>query len=163
LLSLLKECIVTLRIVSFDEGIWFEGKGARIIRPLELVSHAIESAGVARLPAITHELVGSDHLWMGMTILEPGGAIGPHHHGDRETGVYVVAGRVRLCWGPRLESTAELEVGDLVFLPPYLPHEEVNPDPDESAVWVVVWNESKTFVPLVAGADGVYGEEPTAG
>jgi uncharacterized RmlC-like cupin family protein len=154
---------VTLRIASFDEDIRSEWKDARIIRPLELVSHAIESAGVARLPAITHELVGSDHLWMGMTILEPGGAIGPHHHGDRETGVYLVAGRLRLRWGRRLQSTAELEVGDLVFLPPYLPHEEVNPDPDESAVWLVVWNESQAFVPLAAGANGGYGEEPTAG
>lgn len=154
---------MTLRIVSFEEDIRTEGKDARIIRPLELVSHAIESAGVARLPAITHELVGSDHLWMGMTILEPGGAISPHHHGDRESGVYMVAGRMRLRWGPRLESTAELSVGDVVFLPPYLPHEEINASPDESAVWVVVWNESKEFVPLVPDADGVYGEGRTAG
>ena len=149
---------MTLRIVSVEEDIGFEEKGARIIRPLELASHAIESAGIARLPAITHELVGADHLWMGMTVLEPGAAISPHHHGDRESGVYLVAGRLRLRWGPRLESTAELEVGDLAFLPPYLPHEEVNPSPDESAVWLVVWNESKAFVPLVPDEGGTFVE-----
>jgi uncharacterized RmlC-like cupin family protein len=104
---------------------------------------------------MTHELVGSDHLWMGMAVLEPGTVIPPHHHGDRESGVYLVAGRLRLRWGPRLESTAELAVGDLAFLPPYMPHEEMNPDPDESAVWLVVWNESKAFVPLAPDADGV--------
>lgn len=149
---------MTLRIVSFDEDIRAEGAGARIIRPLELVSHAIESAGISRLPAITHELVGADHLWMGMTILEPGSTIGAHHHGDRETGMYVVAGKLRLRWGHRLESTAELEVGDVAFLPPQLPHEEINPSPDEPVVWVCVWNESKVFVPLEPDADGVFGE-----
>ncbi len=47
----------------------------RIIRPLELVSHAREGAGVSELPAITHELVGSEQLGMGMKILEPGSHI----------------------------------------------------------------------------------------
>jgi uncharacterized RmlC-like cupin family protein len=132
---------------------------ARIIRPLELVSHAIEAAGVSRLPAITHELVGADKLWIGMTVLEPGASTGPHHHGDRETGVYVVAGRVSLRWGPRLESVDELEVGDLTFVPPHLPHEEVNPSADEPAVWVVVWDGHGVCVPLMPNADGVYGPE----
>ena len=73
--------------------------GARVIRPLELVSHAIATAGISQIPAITHELVGADKLWIGMTVLEPGAGTGPHHHGDNETGIYVVAGRVRLRWG----------------------------------------------------------------
>jgi uncharacterized RmlC-like cupin family protein len=134
---------------------------ARIIRPLDLVSHALEAAGISRLPAITHELVGAEKLWVGMTILEPGTATGPHHHGDRETGVYLVAGRIRLQWGTRLESVDELEVGDLAFVPPYLPHEEVNPSPDEPAVWVAVWNDRQVFVPLVPDAEGTYGPDPT--
>lgn len=130
---------------------------ARIIRPLELVSRSVSSDGIARLPAISHELVGSDRLWVGMTILEPCASTGPHHHGDRETGVYVVAGRLRLRSGPRLEALAELGIGDLAFLPPYLPHEEENPSPDEPTVWVVVRNERDTFIPLVADAEGFYG------
>lgn len=132
----------------------------RIIRPLELASHATESAGVSRLPAITHELVGSDKLWVGMTVLEPGTRTGPHHHGDHETGVYVVAGRVRLTWGSRLESEAELEVGDLMFLPPRLAHDEANASADEDAVWVVFWDGGKTHVPLAQGAGGVYEPDP---
>jgi len=99
---------------------------------------------------------------MGMTILEPGVATGPHHHGDRETGIYLVSGRLRLRSGPRLESVAELEVGDLAFLPPYLPHEEVNPSPDEAAVWVVVWNNHLIHVPLVPDADGTYDPDLTS-
>src|SRR5439155_7327149 len=134
--------------------------GARVIRPLDLVSHAIAAAGISRIPVITHELVGSDRLWIGMTVLEPGAGTGPHHHGDNETGVYLVAGRVQLRWGMRLESEAELETGDLAFLPPDLPHEETNPSADEPAVWVVVWNARQVFVPLERGGDGVYVECP---
>ncbi|MDB5308154.1 MAG: cupin 2 protein [Gemmataceae bacterium] len=137
--------------------------GVRVIRPLELVSHAIAAAGVSRLPAITHELVGADKLWIGMTVLEPGTGTGPHHHGDHETGIYLVAGRIRLRWGMRLEVEAELEVGDLVFVPPHLPHEEINPAADEPAVWVVVWNDRQVFVPLDPDAAGVYGPNPADG
>ena len=137
--------------------------GPRIIRPLELVSRAVASGGISRLPAITRELVGADRLWIGMMVLEPGIGTGPHHHGDHETGVYVVAGRVRLRWGDRLESETELGVGDLWFMPPRTPHQELNPSADEPAVWVVVWNDRQVVVPLVPDADGVYGPPPAGG
>jgi uncharacterized RmlC-like cupin family protein len=133
----------------------------RVIRPLELVSHAIAATGISRIPAITQELVGADKLWIGMTVLEPGSGTGPHHHGDNETGVYLVAGRLRLRWGERLESETELEIGDLLFVPPYLPHEEVNPSEDEAAIWVVVWSDRQLHVPLEPDANGVYQLDPT--
>ena len=72
----------------------------------------------------------------------------------------MIAGRVRLRWGARLESQAELEAGDLVFVPPQLPHEEVNLSADEAAVWVTVWDGGNVFVPLAPGADGIYRPEP---
>jgi uncharacterized RmlC-like cupin family protein len=134
---------------------------ARVIRPLELVSHAIAAAGISRIPAITHELVGAEKLWIGMTVLEPGSSTGPHHHGDNETGVYLVAGRLRLRWGERLESEAELEVGDLLFVPPHLPHEEINQSVDEPAVWVVVLSDRQVYVPLESDANGVYQQDTT--
>lgn len=137
--------------------------GTRIIRPLDLVSHARAAADFSRYPAITRELVGAEKLWVGMTILEPGTRTGPHHHGDLETGVYVVAGRLRLRWGTRLESEAELEVGDLAFVPPRMPHEEVNSSMDEPAVWVVVWNDRMVHVLLAPDADGVFRSVSDAG
>lgn len=133
----------------------------RVIRPLELVSHAITADGISRIPAITHELVGADKLWIGMTVLEPGLSTGPHHHGDNETGVYLVAGRLRLRWGTHLESEAELEVGDLLFVPPYLAHEEINQSMDEPVVWVVVLSGRQEYVPLDPVANGVYRRDPT--
>jgi uncharacterized RmlC-like cupin family protein len=133
---------------------------ARVIRPLELASHAIAAAGISRIPAITHESVGADKLWIGMTVLEPGSGTGPHHHGENETGVYLVAGRLRLRWGERLESEAELEVGDLLFVPPHLPYEEINESVDEPAVWVVVLSDRQVYVPLEPDADGAYQPDP---
>jgi uncharacterized RmlC-like cupin family protein len=133
----------------------------RVIRPLEQVSHAIAAAGISRIPAITHELVGADKLWMGMTVLEPGSSTGPHHHGDNETGVYLVAGRLRLRWGEHLESETELAVGDLLFVPPYLAHEEVNASEDEAAIWVVVWSDRQLHVPLEPDVNGVFQLDPT--
>ena len=130
-------------------------------RPLELAARARAMRGVSRMSAITHELVGAETMWVGITILEPGTTTEPHHHGDHETGVYVLAGRIRLRWGARLESEAELEAGDLAFVPPNLPHREVNPSPDEPAVWLVMWNASRVHVPLVAAADGTYGPGAT--
>src|SRR4051812_23427964 len=153
--------VVSKRTVFHWDDTRPEVQEARIIRPLELVSHAREAAGFSELPAITHELVGSEQLGVGLEILEPSVTSEPHHHGDRETGIYVVSGRLWLRWGSRLESGAELEVGDLAFLPPFLPHEEVNPSPEEAAVWVVVWNGQLIHVPLVPDADGVYEMEST--
>jgi uncharacterized RmlC-like cupin family protein len=128
----------------------------RIIRPLELVSHAVSGPGVSRMAAITHELVGAESMWVGLTILQPGKQTEPHHHGDHETGIYVLAGRVRLQWGLRLESEAEVEAGDLAFVPPFTPHCELNPSPDEPTIWLVIWNASRAHVLLTANAEGIY-------
>jgi uncharacterized RmlC-like cupin family protein len=110
------------------------------------VAHATAASGVSRLPAITHESVGAESLRMGVTILEPGTGIGLHHGGG-ETGLYLISGRVRLRWGERLESAAELDAGDIAFVPPGVPHEETNLSADEAAVWVVVWSRREGVRP----------------
>jgi uncharacterized RmlC-like cupin family protein len=51
-------------------------------------------------------------------------------------------------------------MGDLVFIPPQVPHEEVNPSADEAAVWLTVWDGGNAFVPLARDVDGVYRPEP---
>ena len=83
------------------------------------------------------------------------------HHGDNETGVYLVAGRLRLRWGVRLESEAELEVGDLLFVPPHLPHEETNLSVDEPAVWVMVLSDRQVCIPLEPDTEGAYQQVST--
>ena len=64
-----------------------------------------------------------------MTI-QPGAKTGAHHHGDLESVIYVVNGLARMRWGERLEYVAEAEAGDFIYVPPYVPHQEINGSDD---------------------------------
>ena len=52
--------------------------------------------------------------------------------------IYVVSGKARMRWGERLEFTAEAGPGDFIYVPPYVPHQEINASPDDSLSCVVV-------------------------
>ena len=51
---------------------------------------------------------------------------GAHHHGELESIIYVVKGSARMRWGDKLEYVAEAGPGDFIFVPPYVPHQEIN-------------------------------------
>jgi uncharacterized RmlC-like cupin family protein len=38
----------------------------------------------------------------------------------------VLKGKARMRWGERLEFVAEAGPGDFIFVPPYVPHQEIN-------------------------------------
>jgi uncharacterized RmlC-like cupin family protein len=59
-------------------------------------------------------------------VVRPDAKTGPHHHGELETVLYVVKGRVRMRWGDRLELSGEAQPGDFIYVPPYVPHQEIN-------------------------------------
>jgi uncharacterized RmlC-like cupin family protein len=111
---------------------------ARVVKPLQFDHHTPQTGGMRRLAAISHGLVGSEKLWAGVMLAEPGTASSVHHHGPLETVVYVLSGRSRVRWGSRLEHETDLEPGDFLLIPPYLPHQEINPSPDQATQWVVV-------------------------
>jgi uncharacterized RmlC-like cupin family protein len=41
-------------------------------------------------------------------------------------------------WGERLEFTAEAGPGDFIFVPPYVPHQEINASPGDPLECVLV-------------------------
>ena len=45
--------------------------------------------------------------------------------------IFVVKGRARLRWGEKLEFVAEAGPGDFIYVPPYVPHQEINASPTE--------------------------------
>jgi uncharacterized RmlC-like cupin family protein len=136
----------------------------RVIKPLDLDHQTPQTAGMHRLAAISHVLVESNALWAGVMLAEPNTASSVHHHGPLETVVYVLSGRSRVRWGPRLEREVDLEPGDFVFIPPYVPHQEINPSPDQPTQWVVVRSGGEAIVvKLTKGPDGVYVEDNSAG
>jgi len=110
----------------------------RVIKPLQLDERTPQTTGMRRLVAISQPLIGSEALWAGVMLAEPGTASSVHHHGPLETVVYVVSGRSKVRWGSRLEHEVDLEPGDFLFIPPYVPHQEINPSPDQPTQWVVV-------------------------
>jgi uncharacterized RmlC-like cupin family protein len=110
----------------------------RVIKPLQLDDRTPQTAGMRRLVAISQPLVGSEALWAGVMLAEPNTASSVHHHGPLETVVYVLSGWSQVRWGRRLEHEVDLEPGDFLFIPPYMPHQEINPSPDQPTQWIVV-------------------------
>jgi uncharacterized RmlC-like cupin family protein len=91
-----------------------------------------------RAEAISHARVGAQKLWAGTVVVHPNAKTGPHHHGELETVIYVVRGRARFRWGNNLEFVDETGPGDFVFVPPYVPHQELNARKDEPVEAVIV-------------------------
>jgi uncharacterized RmlC-like cupin family protein len=121
----------------------------QLIRSGELSAATAQTSGMIRSAAISGDLTGARSLWMGRTELPPGVNSGDHHHGDSETGIYVVAGTpVFVCRDPVTAELIRLEAqpGDYVWVPPHVPHREENPSPDEPAVVVIARSTQEAIV-----------------
>jgi uncharacterized RmlC-like cupin family protein len=111
--------------------------GIRIVRAGELDSNTPQTAGMTRAAAISHASAGAQKLWAGTVVVEPNAKTGAHHHGELETVLYIVRGRARFRWGENLEFADEAGPGDFIFVPSYVPHQEINARPDEPVEAVV--------------------------
>jgi uncharacterized RmlC-like cupin family protein len=105
--------------------------GVRVIPGDALDTDTPQTPGMHRAAAITHARAGAAKLWAGTVTIHPGARTGAHHHGELESVIYVVSGKARMRWGERLEFTAEAGPGGFIFVPPYVPHQEINASDDE--------------------------------
>src|SRR4051812_12106679 len=112
--------------------------GVRVVHANELDPNTPQTPGMSRAAAIDAARAGAEKLWAGTVVINPDAKTGPHHHGEVESVIYVVSGRARMRWGERLEYVAEADPGDFIFVPPYVPHQEINADPDAPLSCVVV-------------------------
>ncbi len=108
----------------------WRSEGIRIVRSTELDAATAQTLGMQRRAAVTTERTGAAKLWAGTVTIDPKARTGAHHHGDLESVIYVVNGIARLRWGERLEFIAEAEAGDFIYVPPYVPHQEINASED---------------------------------
>jgi uncharacterized RmlC-like cupin family protein len=122
---------------SSEQPDW-KNYGLRIIRSGDLNTNTPQTPGMTRAEAISHARVGAQKLWAGTVVVEPNARTGPHHHGDLETVIYVVRGRARFRWGNHLEFVDEAGPGDFVYVPPYVPHQELNARKDQAVEAVIV-------------------------
>src|ERR1700690_1210631 len=90
--------------------------GLRIIRSGELNTNTPQTPGMARAEAISRARVGAQKLWAGTVMVQPDAKTGPHHHGELETVLYVVKGRIRLGWGDQLEFSDEARPGHFIYV-----------------------------------------------
>ena len=129
------------------------------VRPLVAVRRGSLSAGTAQSPgmerrsALSGETCGAQRLWMGETVVAPRTRSAAHHHGESETGIYVVAGH------PVFSFVEEGEVrrlacgpGDYVYVPPFTPHREENPG-DEPALVVLARSTQEAIVVNLADSE----------
>jgi uncharacterized RmlC-like cupin family protein len=85
-------------------------------------------------------------MWGGLFVVEPGAHTGIHHHGEQHTIAYVLSGSSYVRWGDRGEFDATLQAGDFLYVPAWLPHQEINPSKDVPFQWIVVRSTSEPIV-----------------
>jgi uncharacterized RmlC-like cupin family protein len=99
-----------------------------------------------RAAAVNRASAGANKLWAGTVTIQPGAKTGAHHHGELESVIYVVSGRARMRWGERLEYVAEAGPGDFIYVPPFVPHQEINASGDEPLACVLVRSDQEPIV-----------------
>ncbi len=112
--------------------------GIRIVRAGELDTNTPQTPGMTRAAAITHARTGASKLWAGTVTVQPAARTGAHHHGELETVLYIIRGHARFRWGDHLEHVEDAGPGDFIYVPPFVPHQEMNARPDEPVEAVVV-------------------------
>jgi uncharacterized RmlC-like cupin family protein len=86
--------------------------GVRVILGNQLDANTVQTPGMDRKAAINFARVGAQKLWAGTVTIHAKAKTGAHHHGH-------------------LEFTAEAGPGDFIYVPPYVPHQEINASPTE--------------------------------
>ena len=117
------------------------------IRASELSADTAQTAGMQRFAAISGASVGSKKVWMGETHVSPSTASGNHHHGESETAIFVRNGHPEFVFHDGVQEVRIATApGDYIFVPPYVPHREENPDPENPAVIVIARSTQEAIV-----------------
>jgi uncharacterized RmlC-like cupin family protein len=122
-----------------DHGHAHEGLDRR--RPLhhvkagQLDPDTAQTKGMKRFEALSARHGGSEKIWLGENHVGAEMSSGDHHHGEAETGIYVVSGHPEFVFLQEgVEARIKTGPGDYVFVPPYVPHREENPHSEPAVV-----------------------------
>jgi uncharacterized RmlC-like cupin family protein len=124
--------------MSSDTPMRWRLHGVRVIPGDQLDTNTPQTPGMNRAAAINLARAGAEKLWAGTVTIHANAKTGAHHHGPVESVIYVVRGRARMRWGERLEYCAEAGPGDFIYVPPFVPHQEINADPNAELECVLV-------------------------
>ena len=128
------------------ENVDWRTQGVKVIPANSLDANTKQTPGMNRAAAINYARVGAQKIWAGTVSIFANAKTGAHHHGALESVIYVVSGRARMRWGDRLEYVAEAAPGDFIYVPPYVPHQEINASSDETLECVLVRSDNEAVV-----------------
>ena len=135
----------------------WQTEGVRIIGANQLDTNTPQTEGMARAAAITTAAAVAKKLWAGTVTIAADAKTGAHHHGELESVIYIVSGKARMRWGEQLQYLAEAGPGDFIYVPPFVPHQEINAGSAEPLECVLVRSGQD---PVVVNLDIVPVEEP---
>jgi uncharacterized RmlC-like cupin family protein len=119
----------------------------RKITPEDATPDTLQTSGMVRRAGVSASTVGASKIWMGESHMAPGTVSGAHHHGENETGIYVVSGNpVFIYMAAGVEERIATKPGDYVYVPPFVPHIESNELGDEEAVVIVARSSQEAIV-----------------
>jgi uncharacterized RmlC-like cupin family protein len=120
----------------------------------QMSEDTVQTPGMRRREGISARLGGAAKIWMGESLVAGGARSGDHHHGESETAIYVVSGHPAFVFAEDgVERRVETGPGDYVFVPPFVPHREENPNPDEPATVVLARSTQEAIVVNLTGLD----------
>jgi uncharacterized RmlC-like cupin family protein len=131
--------------------------GVKVVSGGHLDIGTLQTPGMLRSAAIDNDIVGSQKLWAGTVEIHPDAKTGPHHHGSLESIIYIISGKARMRWGDALQYVSEAKAGDFIFVPPYVPHQEMNASTIEPLHCVLVRSGQN---PVVVNLDIETSEDP---
>jgi uncharacterized RmlC-like cupin family protein len=124
----------------------WKNNGVKVVPGDQLDLNTAQTPGMERAVAINLARTGAQKLWAGTVKIHANAKTGAHHHGALESVIFVLRGRARMRWGNNLEYTAEAGPGDFIFVPPYVPHQEINASTSEPLECVLVRSDNEAVV-----------------
>ncbi|GJD59861.1 cupin domain-containing protein [Methylobacterium dankookense] len=107
-----------------------------------------QSGGAIRVSGVSRQHTPATRIWFGKVSNAPGYRSLPHHHGEAETGGYVLKGKARIYFGADYAEYIDMSEGDFVFVPPFMPHVEVNMSTTNDLVWLTTRTPENIVVNL---------------
>lgn len=140
-------------------------EGVKVVSGDHLDTNTPQTPGMNRAAAVNFATAGAQKLWAGTVEIHPDAKTGAHHHGALESVIYVISGRARMRWGEALQYVAEAGPGDFIYVPPYVPHQEINASTHEPLQCVLVRSDQEAVVvnldiPVVEEPDEMHWVDP---
>lgn len=112
-----------------------------VVRVAERHVQTGQTSGMVR-----EEAFNTDKMWAGVARTAPKLFSGWHHHGDFESAIFVLSGRVQIECGAGGRTVLDAGPGDFLIVPAREIHREGNPGDETSEIVVVRAGQGEVVV-----------------